>query len=155
LNTEGKVLEKLLIKRIMNHLYKTEFLNEEYGFTPQKSAVDSAIAVRQYIELYLKRGGVVIAASLDVKGAFGSAWWPAILKGLQDAKCLRNLYYLAQDYLKERKAVITIKEKVKKKKQKAVRKGHVVAQGSGTFNMTPYLTSTTPTTPKQMHLQMI
>ena len=27
---------------------------------------------------------------------------------MRDAKCLRNLYHLAQDYLKERKAVITI-----------------------------------------------
>jgi hypothetical protein len=52
---------------------------------------------------------VVITAILDVKGAFGSARWPAILKGLRDAKFPRNLYYLAQDYLKERKAVITIK----------------------------------------------
>jgi hypothetical protein len=51
---------------------------------------------------------VVITASLDVKGAFGSAWWPAILKGPRDAKCPRNIYYLAQDYLKERKAFITI-----------------------------------------------
>ena len=35
-------------------------------------------------------------------------WWPAILKGLRNAKCPRKLYHLAQDYLKERKAVITI-----------------------------------------------
>jgi hypothetical protein len=51
LNTEGKVLEKLLIKRIMHHLYKTEFLNDkQYGLAPQKSTVDAAMAVRQYIE---------------------------------------------------------------------------------------------------------
>ena len=42
-------------------------------------------------------------ASSDVKGAFVSAWWPAILEGLRDAKCLRNL---TQDYLRERRAVI-------------------------------------------------
>jgi len=47
-------------------------------------------------------------ASLDVKGSFDSAWWPAILKGLRDANCPRNLYHLAQDYLKERTAFITI-----------------------------------------------
>ena len=44
LNTEGKVLEKLIIRRIMHYLYKTEFLNNnQYGFTPQKSKVDAAM----------------------------------------------------------------------------------------------------------------
>ena len=47
-------------------------------------------------------------ASLDVKGAFDLAWWLAILKGLRDARCPRKLYHLAQDYLKERRTVITI-----------------------------------------------
>jgi hypothetical protein len=45
-------------------------------------------------------------ASLDVKGAFDAAWWPAILKGLRYAKCPRNLYQLTQDYFRERRAVI-------------------------------------------------
>jgi len=46
--------------------------------------------------------------SLDVRGAFDLAWWPAILKGLRDARCPRNIYKLTLDYLKERKAVIKI-----------------------------------------------
>jgi hypothetical protein len=38
LNTEGKILEKLLIKRIMHHFYKTDALNEnQFGFTPKKA----------------------------------------------------------------------------------------------------------------------
>jgi hypothetical protein len=45
--------------------------------------------------------------SLDVIGAFNSAWWPAILQRLREAQCPRNLYHLVQDYLKERKAIIT------------------------------------------------
>jgi hypothetical protein len=50
LNTEGKVLEKLLIQRIMHHAYTTEALNKsQYGLTPQKSTVDAAMEVRQYI----------------------------------------------------------------------------------------------------------
>jgi hypothetical protein len=109
LNTEGKVLGKLLRKRIMHHLFKTEYMNvHQYGFTPENSTVDAAMEVKQYIEPHLERGGVVILVSLDVYGAFDWAWWPAILQGLREAKCPRNIYYLAQDYLKERKAIITI-----------------------------------------------
>jgi len=93
----------------MHHLHTTEYLNEnQYGFTPQKNTIDAAMKVKQYIEPHLERGGVAIMVSLDVHGAFDSAWWPAILRGLREAKCPRNLYNLVQDYLKERKATITI-----------------------------------------------
>jgi hypothetical protein len=108
-NTAGKVLEKLLFKRIMHHLHQTEFLNKnQYGFTPQKNTIDAAMEARKFIEPQLEKGRVVKMASLDVRGAFDSAWWPAIIKGLRDAKCPRNLCNLTLDYLKERKAVINI-----------------------------------------------
>jgi hypothetical protein len=43
LNLEGKVLEKLLINRIMYHINKTEFLNpNQFGFIPQGSTTDAA-----------------------------------------------------------------------------------------------------------------
>ena len=63
------MLEKLLINRIMHHLYKTDFLNNnQFGFTPQKSTKDAAMAVKQFIEPELERGRVVIMASY-IKGA--------------------------------------------------------------------------------------
>jgi len=65
------------------------------------------MAVKQFIETELEKGKVVIMASLDVKGAFDAAWWPAILKGLREAKCPRNLYQLTQDYFKDRRAVVS------------------------------------------------
>jgi ribonuclease HI len=121
LNIGGKVLEKLLINRIMHHIYRTGFLNDsQFGFTPQKSTIDAAMAVKQYIEPELERGGVVIMASLDVKGAFNAAWWPAILKGLREAKCPRNLYQLTQDYFRERRAEISINSS---KREKNITKG--------------------------------
>jgi hypothetical protein len=109
LNIGGKVLEKLLINRIMHHVYKTDFLNDnQFGFTPRKSTTDAAMAVKQFIEPGLERGSVVIMASLDVQGAFDATWWPTILNGLRDAKCPRNLYQLTQDYFGDRRAVISI-----------------------------------------------
>ena len=65
------MLEKLLINRIMHHVHKTDFLNDnQFGFTPQKSMTDAAMAVKQFIEPELERGIVVIMASLDIKGPF-------------------------------------------------------------------------------------
>ena len=49
------------------------------------------MAVKQFIEPELESERVVNMASLDVKAALDMAWWPAILKGLRDAKCRQNL----------------------------------------------------------------
>ena len=63
------VLEKLLIQRIMHHVYTNEVLNKnQYGFTPQKGTVDAAMEVRQYIEPHLNIRGVSIIISVDVQG---------------------------------------------------------------------------------------
>jgi hypothetical protein len=93
----------------MYYIYKIEYINDsQYGFTPQKSTIDAAMAVKQFIEPEFEKGKVVIMASLDGKGVFDAAWWPAILKGLRDAQCPQNLYQLTQDYLRERRAVISL-----------------------------------------------
>jgi len=67
INTAGKILEKLLIKRIMHNLHKMEFLNEnQYGFTTQKNTIDAAMEARKFIEPQLEKGRIVIMVSLDV-----------------------------------------------------------------------------------------
>jgi len=55
----------------------------------------------------LEKRKVVIMTSLDVQGAFNSAWWPSVLKALKEAECPINLYRLSQGYFSQRKAVIT------------------------------------------------
>ena len=101
LNIGSKVLEKLLINRIIHYIHKIEYLNDsQYGFTPQKSMTDAAMVVKQFIEPELEKGKVIMA-SLDVKDAFDAAVCPSILKGLRDAKCPQNVYQLTQDYFRE------------------------------------------------------
>jgi hypothetical protein len=94
LNVGGKILEKLLIDRILHHVYSNNLLNKKpYGFIPQKSTLDAEMAVKEAKKC-------VILVSLDVQGAFDAAWWPSILNNLKDLSCPKNLYSLVQDYLK-------------------------------------------------------
>jgi len=79
INTGGKVLEKLLINRINHHVFSHNYMNNQYGFTPQKSTIDAAMAVKNVVIEGLTAGDVIVLVSLDVKGAFDAAWWPAIL----------------------------------------------------------------------------
>ena len=105
----------------MHHIYKTKFLNHnQFGFLPQISRIDAGMTVKQFIEPELERRRVVIMTTLDVQGAFDAAWWPAILRGLMDADCPRNLYQLTQDYFKDRRAVMLLNSK---KLEKRVTKG--------------------------------
>ena len=91
----GKVLEKLLINRIMHYLYSNNLLNpNQYSFSPQKSTTDAAMAVKDFIDEALTKGQIVALVSLEVKCAFDAAWWPRILKALKDFHCPRNLYNL-------------------------------------------------------------
>ena len=74
INVGGKVLEKLLINRIMHHLYTNNLMNaNRYGFTPKKSTTDATLAVKEYIEEGFRRGHITIIISLDVQGAFDAA----------------------------------------------------------------------------------
>jgi hypothetical protein len=47
INVRGKVLEKILINRIMHHVHTNNLMNNnQFGFTPKKSTTDAAITVR-------------------------------------------------------------------------------------------------------------
>ena len=98
------------------------------------------MTVKQFIGPELERR-VVVMTSLDVKGAFDAAWWPAILQGLREAKCPRNLYQLTLDYFKDRRAVMLINSsKIEIVLPKDVHRGHAVGLGIGLSYTTPSLT---------------
>ena len=81
LNVRGKILEKVLINRINHHIYSTEFLNKnQYGFIPQTSTIDAIMAMKEFIQEGFAKGEITVTVSLDVEGAFNSAWALSVLK---------------------------------------------------------------------------
>ena len=109
INVSGKVLEKLMIRRIMKHVETQNGLNSnQYGFVPGKNSIDAVRAVCHFIESEVQSGHCVIATSLDVQGAFDAAWWPSILKSLRDFQCPKNLYELTKNYFSGRVAMLQI-----------------------------------------------
>ena len=101
-------MEKFLINRIMHYVYTNDLLNHnQFGFTPKKSRTDAAMAAKEFVEEGLRQRLITILVSLNVQGAFDAAWWPGILKTLQDLNCPRNLYSLTKSYLSQRSAIMT------------------------------------------------
>jgi retron-type reverse transcriptase len=107
LNIGGKVLEKLMINRINHHIFTTEFINKnQYGFRPQTSTTDAVMALKDFIEEGFKSGEVVALVNLDAECSFQSAWWPSILKSLNDSGCPRNLQNLTKNYFSKHLAML-------------------------------------------------
>lgn len=89
ISVPGKILEKLMIDRVMYHLRSLGLLSPlQSGFTPHKSTVEPTSIVIDFVnDIRQQRGpnrkyGAVV--SLDISAAFDCAWWPAIIKQLID-----------------------------------------------------------------------
>jgi len=103
LNVASKVLDRLMIVRIMHDVHISVDLNSnQYGFIPQRGTVDAAMAVKEIIEENLKQKNCTAVESLDMRGAFDEAWWPSILHNLKELKCPRKLFNLSRSYFSER-----------------------------------------------------
>ncbi|KAJ2940789.1 hypothetical protein O0L34_g14906 [Tuta absoluta] len=98
----GKILEKIMIRRIKWHVLP-KANPRQYGFVPQRCTEDSLYDLVQYIKDNLKKKLINIVISLDIEGAFDSAWWPAIQCRLQEKSCPLNLRKLVGSYFEERK----------------------------------------------------
>ncbi|CAK1579866.1 unnamed protein product [Parnassius mnemosyne] len=83
LSVMGKVLEKMVIRR--------------------KSTKDSLYDMMDYIRRQLRNKKIVTMISLDIEGAFDSAWWPAIRCRLAEERCPINITKLIDSYLQDSK----------------------------------------------------
>ena len=105
LNVGKKVHEKLLIDRINHHVFSNSLLNEnQYGFFPQKSTIDAALAAKGFIWETLQKKNCVRMVSLDVRGAFDAAWRPSIPSNLRNLHFPKNMYILSLNYFSDRVA---------------------------------------------------
>jgi len=121
LNVGGKILERALINRLNHYMYSTEFLNKnQYGFILQTSTTDAIMALKDFVQEGFSKGEIAAIVSLDVEGAFKSAWAPNVLKNLQESGCPRNLYNLTKNYFSKRRATMATNNM---KLERAVSKG--------------------------------
>ncbi|KAL0858264.1 hypothetical protein ABMA27_012168 [Loxostege sticticalis] len=97
----GKVLEKMTVARMKWHLIP-RFSTRQYGFMPQKSTEDALYTLVHRIQGKIELKKLVTLVSLDIEGAFDSAWWPAIRIRLAEEKCPVNIRRLLDSYLEHR-----------------------------------------------------
>jgi hypothetical protein len=109
INTASKVLEKVLINKIMYHMYSNNLMgNKQYEFTPQTSKVDDVMALKDFVQDGLNDGQYVALRSFNVNIAFDADRWPSILNSLKKLKCPRNLYNRCENHFNERSATLVL-----------------------------------------------
>ena len=80
--------------------------DNQFGFRPQKSTVDAALVIKNFVQESLDAGEEIALVSLDVQGAFDAAWWPGILRELKEYKCPKSLCKLTMNYFTQRTAAV-------------------------------------------------
>ena len=105
----GKLLEKLVIRRITYAAQQRETWNEDqYGFREQRSTSDALRRLVLRIKKAKSEQQQVVGVSLDIKAAFDNAWWPAIQQRLRSTGVARNCHRLIQSYLCDRKVSLDL-----------------------------------------------
>lgn len=105
----GKILEKLLIDRIMFDLSsRGKLSNKQFGFTPKRSTTDALKLLTDHIRETLDTKKYSVVVSLDVAGAFDNAWWSEILYKLKRMNIPKNLWELCRSYFSERQATLNL-----------------------------------------------
>nr|XP_049697305.1 uncharacterized protein LOC126054733 [Helicoverpa armigera] len=70
---------------------------------PQRSTEDALYTLVKHVQDKLRLKKLIVLVSLDIEGAFDSAWWPAIRVRLAEEGCPVNVRRLLDSYLDSRK----------------------------------------------------
>lgn len=107
LDTLGKVLEKLIARRLTEYSEGPSGLSErQFGFRKGRSTADAIEVVlnkaRAAINAHRRTGRYCVITTIDVRNAFNCASWTAIDEALGSIKASEHIRELIRDYLNER-----------------------------------------------------
>ena len=103
LNDIGKLFERILVRRIGEHLDAAGGLSDaQYGFRKHRSTVDATLAVRDFLGEVRQSNGYGVAVSLDVKNAFNSIPHGVVLAALERFGLPPYLLHVLRSYFQER-----------------------------------------------------
>lgn len=80
LNEAGKLFERIIAVRLVEHLSRTgpDLMECQFGFRKGRSTVDAIRRVGAFAGRAVSQGGVAVAVSLDIANAFNTLPWGKI-----------------------------------------------------------------------------
>ena len=103
LNTLSKILENLILKRMLEHIDEHDLLNpDQFGFTAGHSTVQQLVRVADVISSNTQRKYITGMVSLDLSKAFDSVWHDAFPLKLLQLKFPTKIIKFISSYLSQR-----------------------------------------------------
>lgn len=105
----SKIFEKVVHKRISEHLTKLDFLyNRQYGFRPRSSTLSAVTDLVTKINTEIDQKNIVLGIFIDLKKAFDTVSHSLLLAKLNDLGISGSAYKLLESYLTNRTQVVRI-----------------------------------------------
>lgn len=107
INCFGKLYEQLINKRLIEELESKQCLSDlQFGFRPGRSTVDALTRVQELAD-HVNRGAYgrreyCVLVTLDVRNAFNTVSWRAIVKSLKSRKISPYIIRVVKSYLQNR-----------------------------------------------------
>ena len=109
LSSISKVLEKIVAKKITDHLEINDLLyNKQFGFRKGKNTEQNLISITNYISQSLNNGEFCVGVFLDLKKAFDVCSHSILLKKLDNLGIRGTTLNWFSSYLNARKQVVDI-----------------------------------------------
>lgn len=105
LSVVGKLLEKLIRKRLAVSMDDGLVSPRQFGFMPGKSTEAAIVELRRMIDASAEK--YTVALLFDIAGAFDNVWWPLVVRSLRERNCPANIYKIMLSYFEDRKVKLT------------------------------------------------
>lgn len=118
LSTLSKILERVILQRIQNHIDQHSCLPEvQYGFRQGRSTVQQLLNITDSITDSINKRRTTTMVSLDISKAFDRVWHEGLLFKLIKLNFPSYIITIVHSYLLDRSFFITIKEQVSTTRQ--------------------------------------
>lgn len=109
LPTLSKIIEKLVNRRLVSYMNKTNMLSEnQYGFRAGRSTEDAVLRLTSLVTEYLDKGDCCVGVFLDLQKAFDTVSIPILLARLESSGVRGVVYSWFSDYLIGRRQVVKV-----------------------------------------------
>ncbi|UYV77948.1 hypothetical protein LAZ67_15003004 [Cordylochernes scorpioides] len=99
----SKIFEKIINNKIIKHYEENKmFSNRQHGFTKSRSTITALTdIVKTALDHKAKEFTAII--TIDISGAFDNAWWPMVLKRIDEDNVNASIVKLFKSYFDNRK----------------------------------------------------
>ena len=109
LSVVGKIFEKLVNNRIVDHLEKCGLFSDfQYGFRSSQSTVDLPTVVSDRIARAFNRSGATRAVALDISKAFDRVWHAGLLHKLKSCGISGQIFGLISSFLSNKRLRVVL-----------------------------------------------